>query len=359
MSTSAKSLVAFFRVRAASGEPLALATVIDTEGSTYRKPGAQMLIAADGSAVGLLSGGCVEGDLIERAGRVLATSTAEIVTYDARTSDDPVWGLGLGCEGAMRILLQRLDPAGGYQPFAYAADCIERHARGAIAIVVESQDRRYPPGTAWHSASPDDAAPARDLIEVCRRRAEQGGFETVTAGPDGAAVTAFVTAVALPARLLVLGAGPDAVPVVEIASLMGWQVTLVDHRAGYLERARFAEGTRLVELKPEQLAAALQLADYDAAVVMSHNLNSDTQYLRALGAAPIPYVGLLGPAARRRRLLAELGDDATRFGGRLFGPVGLDLGARTPEAIALAIVAEIQAFLAGRHGESFRLAAGR
>jgi len=359
MKTSARSLLAFFRAHAARGEPLVLATVIGTEGSTYRKPGAHMLIAQDGSSMGLLSGGCVESDLVERAARVLASSTAEVATYDARTSDDPVWGLGLGCEGAMRILLQLLDAASGYQPFAYVAECISRHEPGAVAVVVESQDARHPPGASWHAASKNVTGPDVRIIDCCRRHAREGGFEMLTLGTAGMAVTAFVTAVSLPARLLVLGAGPDAVPVSEIASLIGWQVTLADHRPGYLEAGRFPEGTRLVELRPERLAATLALANFDAAVVMSHNLDHDAQYLRALASAPIPYVGLLGPAARRQRLLAELGEDAARLGQRLFGPVGLDIGARTPEAIALAIVAEIQAFLAGRHGESFRIAAGR
>jgi xanthine/CO dehydrogenase XdhC/CoxF family maturation factor len=358
MSPSPKSLFAFFRARAAACEPLALATVVATEGSTYRKAGAQMLIAADGSSMGLLSGGCLEADLRERARRVLETGAAEIVTYDARTSDDPVWGLGLGCEGAMHILLQRLEAAGAYQPFAFVAHHSARHQRGATALVVKSRDRRYPPGTAWHSEMNDTSAPAAQLIEHCRRCAAAGGFDTVSVGAADEAITAFVAALDLPARLLLLGAGPDAEPVVEIATLLGWQVTVVDHRAAYLEAGRFAEGTRLVELRPERLAAELPLGEFDAAVVMSHHLESDAGYLRALAAAPIPYVGLLGPAARRRRLVAELGSAAGQLGDRLFGPVGLDIGARTPEAIAVAIVAEIQAFLAGRPGEPFRLGAG-
>jgi xanthine dehydrogenase accessory factor len=359
MRGSAKALLTFFRERSARGDPLVLATVIGTEGSTYRKPGAQMLIAADGSSSGLLSGGCLENDLIQRAERVLATSTVEIVTYDARISDDPVWGLGLGCEGAMQILLQRLDAARSYQPLAFAAACVARHQRGAFALVVESRDRRYRAGDAWHSASLEDAAPAAQIIEHCQRRAQQGGFETVTVGPRDQSITAFIAALELPARLLILGAGADAEPVVEIATLLGWRITVADHRAAYLAKGRFADGTHLTELRPERLATDLSLADFDAAVVMSHHLVSDTEYLRALAGTSIPYVGLLGPAARRRRLLAELGDEAARLGARLYGPVGLDIGARTPEAIAIAIVAEIQAFLAGRHGESFRVGAAR
>jgi xanthine/CO dehydrogenase XdhC/CoxF family maturation factor len=127
-----------------------------------------------------------------------------------------------------------------------------------------------------------------------------------------------------------------------------------DHRPAYVARERFPPGVALVELEPQRLLAELSLAEFDAAVVMSHNLESDARYLRALAASNLPYIGLLGPAARRRRLLADLGDAARRLGDRLYGPVGLDIGARTPETIAVAIVAEIQAFFAGRQGAPFR-----
>jgi xanthine/CO dehydrogenase XdhC/CoxF family maturation factor len=195
------------------------------------------------------------------------------------------------------------------------------------------------------------------IIEHCRARAHAGGFETLTVGPADAAITVFIAAPDLPARLLVLGAGPDAAPVVEIATLLGWQITVGDHRSAYLEPKRFPASAHLVELRPDRLAAELDLGAFDAAVVMSHHLESDGKYLRALAASAVPYVGLLGPAARRQRLLCELGGDASRLGDRLYGPVGLDIGARTPEAIAVAIVAEIQAFLSGRAGEHFRIGA--
>lgn len=359
MISTPKSLHAFFRARAAAAEPLVLATVVATEGSTYRKPGAQMLIAGDGSTMGLLSGGCLEADLGERARRVLATSVAEIVTYDARTSNDPVWGLGLGCEGAMRILLKRLGPEDGYRPFTFVADRIANHAPGATAFVLASNDRRFPIGHAWHSQMQAAAPEEATVIERCQSRAIEGGFETLLIDKDGAGIEAFICALELPARLLLLGAGPDAVPVVEIASLLGWQITIGDHRAAYLDPHRFPDGVRLLELRSGSPLVELPPGKFDAAVIMSHHLESDARYLHALASSAVPYIGLLGPAARRRRLLADLGDASTRLGDRLYGPVGLDIGARTPETIAVAIIAEIQAFLAGRPGEPFRIGAGQ
>jgi len=143
-------------------------------------------------------------------------------------------------------------------------------------------------------------------------------------------------------RLLLLGAGPDAVPVVEFADRLGWRVTVLDHRADRLARGdlRGAERTRRIE--PAQLASRVRLDRFDAAVVMSHHLATDRTYLAQLAQAEVPYVGLLGPAGRRDRLLAEIGAEAARLDGRLHAPVGLAIGADSPESIALAIVAELQ-----------------
>src|SRR5690349_19168393 len=119
MNPNSGLLVDFFRAHRARGEMLVLATVVRTEGSTYRKPGAQMLIAHDGQVAGLLSGGCAESDLLERAAKVFETGVAQLAEYDTRGTEDAIWGIGLGCEGAMRILLTRLAPDNGYEPFAF------------------------------------------------------------------------------------------------------------------------------------------------------------------------------------------------------------------------------------------------
>lgn len=340
------SLSEFFREHRVSRKPLALATIAHTIGSTYRKAGAQMLIGADGSAAGLLSGGCLEADLVERARHVIATGEAAIVEYDTRSSDDILWGIGLGCEGAMRILLTRLDSSNDYQPFAFTEECRANDRHGATAFVITTSNAAYPLGAACTSAAPE-AAPA-----AVRLTLTQSPRTTHTVEAENA--TFLVIPVELPLRLLLLGAGPDAMPLVEVAGLMGWNVTVLDHRAAYAIADRFPRAQR-VELRPAAtLSQFLADAHYDAAIVMSHHLTSDEAYLRALADSAIPYIGLLGPAPRRARLMADIGAKSQQFGNRLYGPVGLDIGARTPETIALAIVAEIQAVAANRPGGSFR-----
>lgn len=340
----------FFRYYLDRGEPLVLATVAQTLGSTYRKAGAQMLIAGDGRVAGLLSGGCLEADLMERARRVLETGEPATVHYDTRSSDDVIWGIGLGCEGAMTILLSRLDRANDYQPFKFASRCRFDQVDARFALVTESRNPKFPLGAAFCSQNKHSLpASVAAAMDVSTPRGA-GPSSQVIAADDA---TFLVVPIELPPRLLLLGAGPDAMPLVEIAGLMNWQVTVFDHRAAYAVADRFPRARR-VELKAAaELPKELQAGQYDAAVVMSHHLLSDQAYLAALADSSIPYVGLLGPAPRRIRLLHEIGDKAARLSGRLYGPIGLDIGARSPETIALAIVAEIQATMAGREGGSF------
>jgi xanthine dehydrogenase accessory factor len=309
----------FFEQERLARRPLVAAFVIATEGSTYRKPGALMLFSAQGGRCGLLSGGCLEGDLQEHALRLLAGADRCIVrSYDSRGSDDPIWGLGLGCEGLMKVLLLRVDESNGYEPLASLLDAQLNRRSAAFSIDVESGDIAAVP-------------PAQTRL-------------------DGRRFT--IAAERVPA-LLICGAGPDTEPVASLASMLGWQVTVVDHRPAYIDVERFGKSVRLLQSDPQQLDAAVNLGAIDAAVVMSHHLVADGQYLEVLARSAIPYVGLLGPAARRERLYAELGVRADALKPRLRAPVGLDLGGRTPEAIALSIVAEIQAVLHDRGGASF------
>lgn len=342
------SLDEFFHSYRGRNEPLVLATVANTIGSTYRKAGAQMLIAGDGSAAGLLSGGCLEADLVERARSVIETGKALVVEYDTRSSDDVLWGIGLGCEGAMRILLTRLDAGNGYEPFAYTLQCRRNYVDASIALVIASDNPTHSLGRAyWDGSQPPQAVRAALALPLPR------ATPTATHVVEADNASFLVVPVDLPTRLLVLGAGPDAMPLVEIAGLMGWHVSVLDHRPAYAIAERFPRAHSVVLNPANALPKLLEQAHYDAAVVMSHHLTSDETYLAALADSAIPYIGLLGPAPRRMRLMNDIGDKARQFGNRLYGPIGLDIGAATPETIALAIVSEIQAVLSGHPGGSY------
>lgn len=361
MDSELAPLLPLFERERAAGRAMALGILVHTAGSTYRKPGAMLLIAGDGGYAGLISGGCLEGDLGERARAVIATGKAALVTYDLRNSDDLVWGLGLGCEGAMHILLLRVGPQEEWQPLAHLAGALAAHRPTAIGVVTRSQDEATPAGalllledpTGSETLAPFRALPAtaatelldpqvRTALAAAPRSGAVGSLEVT-----GARWRMLLLPLSLPPRVLLLGAGPDALPVVEFAARLHWRVSVVDHRPAYAVPSHFPSAERVVLARPEDIARALDLGQFTAAVVMSHHLPSDLEYLRALSATSLGYIGLLGPPARREKLIFELGTDARRLRSRLRAPVGLNLGGRTPEAIALAIVAEIHAFVHG------------
>ena len=378
MESSLGPLLPLFERERSAGNPLAVGVLVHTAGSTYRKPGALMLIAANGDYAGLLSGGCLEGDLREHARSVIETGEPRIVSYDMRGPEDLLWGLGLGCEGAMQILLLRAGPDRDWQPLTHLARALEAHAPTAIGIVTESARADLPAGTIALPLRTGTALAAsavgRDSISTNvapQAQATLGGQSVQAALTDSArsghvswvegdspSWKLFVLPLALPPRLLLLGAGPDAAPVVDFAARLNWKVTLVDHRPAYAQVSHFPLAERVILARPEDLSGVLDLAGYSAAVVMSHHLPSDLVYLRVLAQTAIPYVGLLGPAVRREKLLADLGPQARELSARLRAPVGLALGGRTPESIALAIVAEVHAFVHGAgalHAESHPL----
>lgn len=317
---STKALLRRFDTWRGEGRTLVLATVVATAGSTYTKAGHRILIADSGDYQGLVSGGCLEGDLAAHAREVIASGDARVITYDLRGENEELFGLGIGCDGLLRILLQRLSPDDGYEPFAHIAGIMRGDTPGHCAIVLADRGEFRTGDTLFGAAAPATGA-ADDVLHTDLRP--------------------------LP-RLLVLGAGPDAAPLVTLADLLGWRVTVVDHRPAYLERPAFAAADERISAPAAALATQVTLPHFAAAIVMSHHLATDRSYLATLAASPIPYIGLLGPPGRRDRLLRELGDSAAPLGDRLRGPAGLDIGADSPESIALSILSEMHAMTRSR-----------
>jgi len=352
MDPSLAQLCRFFQGARDRGQALVLASMLRTEGSTYRKAGARVLIDADGQMSATLSGGCLEADIRERVQRVIRRERAERVWFDTRSAEDPVWGLGMGCEGAMDVWLQPELPQHGYPVMSYLQRCLAQDHLGAIATIVGGA--ALPQELGAHALLGTDG-PESTLAELGDLM--RGGRPTV-AGLRRLRIAdreleAFVAPVELPPQLLICGAGGDAIPVHALAANLGWRVTVFDHRPAYASTAHFPQAVRVICARPEELSQWLEPARFDAAVVMSHHLRSDVSYLQLLAARPPRYIGLLGPAHRRRRLLAEADVAAHTISAHIHGPAGLDIGAGTPESIALAIIAQIHAVLSGKSGGPF------
>lgn len=331
--------------------PVVLATIIETFGSSYQKAGARMLIAQDGELTGLLGGGCFEHDLIEHAASVFKTGSPKSVLYDMRPASDEVWGLGMGCNGAVRIFLQRLSKDEHFSPLNLIAEASHHQQSGLLVTICESEHADFPVAHSLFLSDTADKPTASALL--LPTRPENSRLESHDIGPHK--VLAFYDRLQPTRQLLVLGAGADALPLVDCAKALHWHVTVADHRQAYIDTQRFPQADRLLHLLPQELASRLDLAPFHAAVLMTHHLDYDQRFLQAIAASSIPYIGLLGPAQRRERLLQALTQEhGETFRQRIYGPVGLDIGAETPAEIALSIMAGIHAALKGRKGGALR-----
>ena len=332
---------------------LVLASVFETAGSTYSKTGARMLINSNGDFQGILSGGCLEGDLAERARKVLTSGTAQMVTYDLGLNDEELWGLGIGCDGRMKIFLQPLLAEKNYAPFVAIARAYEGDHPEVAATVLASDQDDVEPGATLVTANDkvelfgltDDAA--MDLLGEAKATLADNMSSTRNVQIGDAKATVLFALIKPRPRLLVLGAGLDAEPVTRLAAELGWRITVIDHRPAYIEKGSFGDADKVICCPADEMAGVVDLAKFNTTIVMSHHLATDRSYLAQLSRSDIPYIGLLGPKDRRRRLLEDLGADARDLEGRLHGPAGLDIAAVGPAAIALSILAEMHGTLAG------------
>lgn len=353
---------------------LALATLVQVDGSSYRQPGARVLVDAEGRVLaGAISGGCLEGDVAARAAAVCASGRGVRLTYDLQADLETIWGFGAACEGVAHLLLEPLpDPS-----WLGEAEAIRAQRRnGAVLTVLEGDSGRsgamlegpasggtWRPighGTPW-SAGPDVLAAASAAAGAAASTAQRTGQAVLHDGP-GAATQLFVEPLVAPIALHVIGAGRGAEAFAHFAQTLGWGITVIDHRPAVLAGLPLPAGvaTQVVRADDEAaLAAVVAALPHDgrtAVALLSHQFAVDSAWLAALLPLPLAYVGVLGSRKRAAQLLAaveaQLAAQGTvltdRMRHRLHAPIGLDLGGETPASIALSAVAEIEAVIHGR-----------
>jgi xanthine dehydrogenase accessory factor len=347
------------------GEAAALATITGVQGSTYRREGARLLIREDGTTVGSISGGCLEGDVAEAAREVLQTGRPRVLNYDLTADDDAVWGLGLGCNGMIEVFVEPVRADSDAELVAQLRDTVDRRRTAALATVTESSSEAVPVG--HRLFVPEDGEvrgslgdPSLDAAAVAAARGQIAAAKSAKVPLEfpGGQGELFIEVVKPPLPLLVCGAGHDSLPLVRLAHEMGWWVMVCDSRPAYATRERFPQADEVFLAQDRDVPQTARVDRNTFVVVMTHNFLHDQELLRGLLRTPARYIGLLGPRARTEKLLAELAkdgvvlDDAQR--SRLYGPVGLDTGADSPEEIALSILAEILAVHNGRAATSLR-----
>ena len=355
-SASAATLYDRMREVLGEGTDAALATVVDVEGSAYRRPGAKMLVTPDGEALGAITAGCLEGPVVDIAREVLDSGEPHLETFDLTDGDE--WGLGLGCNGVIDVLVEPLD-----ESWEAPLEALDDGRPIAVATAVSSTGSDVsvgargvvaPDGTVTQAEGrppvPDDLLERVDAASF----ADEGQSATVAVETDTGTVEVFVDGLAPPATLLVYGWQRDVHPVARFAREAGFRVTVASGRGGKANSGDFPNADRVVSTRPSELAEHVETPERTYAVVMSHSFLEDRLALESLLDAGVPYVGLMGPRKRFEEMREELAADGRTLSedelSRIATPVGLDLGGGEPARIALSIVGEVLAVKHGRSG---------
>lgn len=347
-------LQAILAADAATKEAAFLATVVETSGSTYRRAGARAFMTASGQMIGMVSGGCLEADILEHTQQRMPAGKPLLMTYDHTAAEDILWGFGLGCNGIVQVLIEALEQSDELNPLMFIRDCFKRQASGAIATVIHptaalgTRVLLHSNGTFRHNI--EDSQLRLNIIADL----QLGLHQQRPSIHFYSSVKVLIEPIHPPQSLLIFGAGQDAIPVMQGAKQLGWTVTIVDCRASESTPERFAIADQIILTRKEKLAEQLPVNAGTLAIIMTHNYFDDLEILKMLLPQSLPYVGALGPKRRTERLLKDLEVEGIRYSKtqlkKLYAPIGLAIGAETPEEIALSILAEIQAVISDRTG---------
>jgi xanthine dehydrogenase accessory factor len=354
-------------------EPAALVTVTRTTGSAYRREGAKMICREGGRLIGSISGGCLESDVYERSVRVVERNQSEIVTYDTNAENDNIWGLGLGCNGTVEVLIEPIGwwrSTDGRDVFRKMSQWVRAGQRCVIATILEKDgapvrevrrllvDSRGATDASFGDRSLD-AAVAKEAVRILREEKLRPS-RRVNLTSEGSSYDVFLDALLPPTRFLVFGAGHDALPLVRMAREIGMVVTIIDSRPQFTTENRFPDADHLVCVEADRVAEKVSFGGRPAIVLMSHHYLKDLAVLRQIleSEEEFEYIGALGPRARTEQMLEDLRRAGVSLPAKrtaaIRSPIGLDLGSESPAEIALAVLAEVLAVKNGRSAQPLR-----
>lgn len=340
------------------GKHTALATVVHVEGSSYRRPGARMLVTDDGQLTGAISGGCLEGDALRKALFAIHQQQAKLVTYDTTDEDDLKFGVQLGCNGIVHILFEPIKNNEAANPIALLQQLLGKREPAVLATLFSLRGSQQAGTSLLYRTDEIQTTLQGDLKEAVLKDAEDAMTKCSSSLRDYGQATmtlqGFVEYIPPPVSVVIAGAGNDAQPLVEMASILGWQTTVVDGRPLKATGTRFPKANKVAVAKPGEVLEHVQPDAQTVFLLMTHNYNYDLALLKALLQVECGYIGVLGPKKKMQRMWADLEEEnfivteAQR--AKIYAPLGLDIGAETAEEIAVAVVAEIKAALSNREG---------
>ena len=351
-------IIKAYNIAAQQSKQTALATVVHVEGSSYRRPGARMLVTDDGQLTGAISGGCLEGDALRKALLAISQGQNKLVTYDTTDEDDAKFGVQLGCNGIVHILFEPIKSEVAANPIALL-QALMKGREPAVLVTLFSLRNGHQPGTSLlyrkdvlQTTLPEGLKgtvlkDAEETLSTCA-----SSFNSYK--HEGEALQGFVEYLPPPVSVVIAGAGNDVQPLVKMASILGWQTTVADGRRTHAIQGRFPQADKILVAKPEEILTCVETDAQTVFLLMTHNYNYDVALLKALLKKDCAYIGVLGPKKKMQRMFDDLRADGVEVTderrARIYSPVGLDIGAETAEEIAVSIVAEVKAVLSKRSG---------
>lgn len=342
------------------GKKTALATVVKVNGSSYRQPGARMLVTEDGELTGAISGGCLEGDALKKALLAIHQQQNKLITYDTSNEEDSDFGVQLGCNGIVHILFEFIN-CDQSNPIDLLVKAKESRRDSVLTCLFSLKRGQTQIGTVLfynqHTVFPENHH-LDYLIEEVKNVFKSRTSAIKTIIHENVSCEVLIEYLPPAVSLVIAGAGNDVKPLVEIASVMGWEITVSEGRVSHATEKRFPLAKTVKVVGAEDFLNEIIIDEYTFVVLMTHNYRYDLTVLKNMMRRNNRYIGVLGPKSKLNRMLNDLAEENVEVSEeqmqRIYGPVGLDIGAETSEEIALSIVAEIKAVLEGKKGNSLR-----
>ncbi len=354
-----KDIIHAYDLAVDQGIKTALATVVKVDGSAYRRPGARMLVTEDGMLTGAISGGCLEGDALRKAQLVIFQQKSILVTYDTTDEDDQKFGVGLGCNGIIQVLIEPINSEDPNNPLVLLK-ASQKTRQSTVLVTVfslkNSKDDQI--GTKLLFTDPEHVQGGISFVSLLNKIQNEVSYlfdnktNIIKEYPEFDDVNVFFEWVKPAIHLLLFGAGNDTIPLVKMAAVLGWELTVIDGRKNYATIERFPDANQIIIEKAGEVIHQIRFDFNTVALLMTHNFDYEAIVLEKLQAFPLPYIGILGPKKKTEKLVERLFSNGIDITGllekNLFAPIGLDIGSESPEEIALSIIAEIQAVLKGK-----------
>lgn len=333
-----------------------MATVVRVRGSSYRSPGARMLILEDGKWVGSISGGCLEGDALRKARKVMTEKVAMTVTYDTTEESNQNLGIGLGCNGVIDVLIEPIEQDSAYNPITLFTQFIHTSKPLGVATIFNGE------GIAEKMIINIDGELSSKFTNKKLNGLVKNDLDTVFTSHKSEAKTyivqsdveVFIELVQPTISVILFGGGFDARPVSQLAKSLGWEVSVTDECVAHIAPVFFPSADKLSLCERQFIDRDFNITPYTACVLMSHNYEYDRDVLRKLLNSETPYIGILGPRKRFDKMRDEFEQEGIQLSNeqlsKIHSPIGLDIGAEAPDEIAVSIIAEIQSKFSHRSG---------